>query len=124
MQSSALNASNCKKNRKRNFVPASVSILAMVLLLVYTPIAAFLIYQSEEYDNGTRAFIWSAITDIFFCVICPGAVLYGAPSVRWRWKIRVRPVTSGAQQDKVDRVKTILDHSGPFIEKNIQESEF
>lgn len=40
--------------------------------------------QSKEYDNGTRAVMWNAIIDIFYCLLCPGVVFYGAPTIRRR----------------------------------------
>ena len=40
--------------------------------------------MNREYDNGTRAFIWNAFNDVFYCLISPGVVFYGAPSVRGR----------------------------------------
>ena len=41
--------------------------------------------MNREYDNGTRAFIWNAFNDVFYCLISPGVVFYGAPSVRGRF---------------------------------------
>ena len=41
--------------------------------------------QSKEYDNGTRAVMWNAIIDIFYCILCPGVVFYGAPTIRRRF---------------------------------------
>ena len=124
----ALNASDCKKNRKKNFVPASVGILAMVLLSVYTSIAAFLIYQSEDYDNGTRAFIWNALNDFFFCLLSPMVLLYGAPSVRWKVTRLLRSPrfsTQGeAQQNNVTTVKPFEGSgSGVLTERNMKESQ-
>ena len=40
--------------------------------------------MNRKYDNGTRAFIWNAFNDVFYCLISPGVVFYGAPSVRGR----------------------------------------
>ena len=124
-----MNASDSKKNRKKNFVPASVGILAMVLLSVYASIAAFFIYQSEDYDNGTRAFIWNAINDFFFCLLSPMVVLYGAPSVRWRITRLFRsPGLSTprkvAQPSNVTSVKPFEGSgSGVLTEENFKESQ-
>ena len=44
----ALTASDRRKERKKNFVPANVGIISTVILFVYTTIQAFFIYQVTE----------------------------------------------------------------------------
>ena len=43
---SALTASDRRKERKKNFVPAQVGIIATIILFVFTTIQAFFIYKA------------------------------------------------------------------------------
>ena len=77
----ALNATDRVKARKRNFVPANVGIISTVICFSAT-IQFFFYYRSKDYDNGTRAFLFNSQNDIIYCILCPGVVFYGAPTIR------------------------------------------
>ena len=47
---SALTASDRRKERKKNFVPAQVGIIATIILFVFTTIQAFFIYKATRFS--------------------------------------------------------------------------
>ena len=44
------------------------------------------VFKKKDWDISARAFFWNLHVDIYYCIICPAVVLYGAPTIRRQWK--------------------------------------
>ena len=98
----ALKETDQKKNRKRNFVPASLGIVHIFLLVLSYSGAMktrflnfdsdtdmvikfsvyIMMYMMFELDTGSRAYILAVYSDLYPAIISPSAILYGAPTIR------------------------------------------
>ena len=84
---SALNEVDRKKDRKRNFIPASIGMTVfvvygfslMLFMFTYT-------YNSKNFDSATRAFLNAALTDCMHCIVTPGFIIYGSTDARRLFK--------------------------------------
>ena len=67
----------------------------VVIVSISVPFYAIIYSLSISMDAGTRAYILALYSDMFPCVISPMIVLFGAPSVRRKFKnIKIGPISS------------------------------
>ena len=103
---SAINEVDRKKDRKRNFVPASIGMIVfifhgfgvMLFMITYT-------YNSKIFDSATRAFLNAAFADCIHCIISPVILIYGSRDARRKYNeilsnlvAKARPTLSGNEQ--------------------------
>ena len=94
------------------------------------------VFKKKDWDISARAFFWNLHVDIYYCIICPAVVLYGAPTIRRQWKkwkifklickmkedwkelwycqARVQVIYMWALKVSISRYQTIPNHTRPY----------
>ena len=85
-QNTALRASDKKREKKRNLMPASFGLILFIGYIITMVIFTSIFFFSENLDNATQAFIIAVYVDFTQCLCSPVLMIVWSPDTMRRLK--------------------------------------